>query len=113
MRIWSVALTLFLLGCEAHVGTNARAVNANDDHAFDPAELRDAAICHYHDCCWAPEYAKFLARLTEASPAAGAWLRADGPLVNRIPMPWKAANLALREWRERRMKRWAQQCRAV
>jgi hypothetical protein len=107
-----VALSMGLRWRELPLSHNY-AVNANDDHAFDPAALRDAAICHYHDCGWEPQYAKFLARLTEASPAAGEWLRADGPLVNRIPMPWKAANLALREWRERRMKRWAQRCRAV
>jgi hypothetical protein len=89
------------------------ALNADDDDKFDPAALRDAAICHYHDSCWDPHYPKFVARLTEAYPPAGEWLRADGPVVNRIPMPWKAANMALRDWRERKTKRWAQQCRTV
>lgn len=93
--------------------THNYGVNAKADAAFDPARLREAAICHYHDCGWDPHFAKFLARLTEASPPAGEWLRGEGPLVNRVPMPWKAANAALRAWRERRTKRWAARCRAV
>jgi hypothetical protein len=89
------------------------AMTSRGAHAYAPEQLKSCAICHYHDYLWEPHYATLVQRLDEQLPEVARWVRASGPIRNRMAMPWKLANALLRKWRDHKTEQWVRTCRVV
>jgi hypothetical protein len=52
---------------------------------YDPANLRDARILHYHDSMAPEHWTEFLGRMKVEHPEVGQWLHEEGPITSPAP----------------------------
>ena len=80
---------------------------------YNPKQLKEARILHYHDCMWPNFWPEFIKCLDVTHTEVASWLDSIGPMKNEAPLQWRATNKLLNHFRSRKEAVYKKLCRVI
>ncbi len=80
---------------------------------YNPDQLKEARIVHYHDCMWPSFWSEFIKCFEATHPEVASWLDSIGPMKNEAPVQWRLTGKLLEHFRSRKESDYKKLCRII